>query len=104
MLFSLWCLVQDIEFDYIVACSLYFCLHVTIRGYLDLLNLINNVGKMKHDIITISQAVMTIDIEAAKLVENMLKLPLIYCNSIPLYFSTKAKKHLNSFRGCNLGK
>ena len=56
MLFTLWCPVQDMEFDYIGSWSLYFCLHFTNKRNLDLLNLINNVGKMKNDIFTISQA------------------------------------------------
>ena len=68
---------------------------------MDLLNPINNVRKMKNDILTISQAAKfkkngnfykIIDIEDTQLVEIMVKLPFIYNKSILLYFSTKAKK------------
>ena len=56
---------------------------------------------MKNDIFTISQDAKLkkngnfskiIDIEDTKLVEIMVKLPLIYYKSILLYFITKAKK------------
>ena len=80
-----------------------FCLHFTVRGYLDLLNPINNIGKKKNDTFTISKAAKfkkncnfcnIIDIEDTKLIEIMVKPPLIYCNSIHalFYFSIKAKK------------
>ena len=70
---------------------------------MDLLNPINNIGKKKNDTFTISKAAKfkkncnfcnIIDIEDTKLVEIMVKPPLIYCNSINalFYFSTKAKK------------
>ena len=59
---------------------------------------------MKNDIFTISQDAKLkkngnfskiIDIEDTKLVEIMVKLPLIYYKIILLYFSTKAKKQTN---------